>query len=85
MVERDLEHKKKSMALAYVFLIFLGTFGAHRFYVGKKGTAITQFGAYTPRVSDLLDLWNRVHIFGYRLDLGPHRSLFALWSCQSFQ
>jgi TM2 domain-containing membrane protein YozV len=42
MVQSEMEHKKKSMALAYVFLIFLGTFGAHRFYVGKKGTAITQ-------------------------------------------
>jgi TM2 domain-containing membrane protein YozV len=42
MVQSELEHKKKSMAVAYVLAIFLGTFGAHRFYVGKTGTAITQ-------------------------------------------
>lgn len=34
--------QEKSMAAAYVLLIFLGQFGIHRFYVGKVGTAITQ-------------------------------------------
>ena len=33
--------KKKSMLLAYVLWLFLGTFGAHRFYLGKIGTAVT--------------------------------------------
>jgi TM2 domain-containing membrane protein YozV len=34
--------QEKSMAAAYVLLIFLGQFGIHRFYAGKVGTAITQ-------------------------------------------
>jgi TM2 domain-containing membrane protein YozV len=31
---------KKSMGLAYVLWFFLGTFGGHRFYAGKTGTAV---------------------------------------------
>jgi TM2 domain-containing membrane protein YozV len=42
MVQSELEHKKKSMVVAYLLLIFFGGFGAHRFYVGQKGTAIAQ-------------------------------------------
>lgn len=34
--------QEKSMAVAYVLLIFLGQLGIHRFYVGKVGTGITQ-------------------------------------------
>ena len=30
----------KSVGVAYVFLIFLGNFGAHRFYIGSPGLAI---------------------------------------------
>ncbi len=32
--------KKKSMVLAYLFWLFLGSFGAHRFYLGRTGSAI---------------------------------------------
>lgn len=44
MVEKQviIVRQEKSMAAAYVLLIFLGHFGIHRFYVGKVGTAITQ-------------------------------------------
>lgn len=31
---------KKSTGVAYLLLIFLGTFGAHRFYMGRTGSAI---------------------------------------------
>ena len=34
--------QEKSMAIAYVLLIFLGQLGIHRFYVGKTGSAIVQ-------------------------------------------
>ncbi len=34
----DISHKSRLVALLLCF--FLGTFGAHRFYVGKIGTAI---------------------------------------------
>jgi len=32
--------KKKSMVLAYLLWFFLGSFGAHRFYLGKIGSAV---------------------------------------------
>ncbi len=32
---------EKSMAVAYILLIFLGTLGIHRFYLGRVGTGIT--------------------------------------------
>ena len=33
---------KKSIGVAYIFLLLLGIFGAHRFYAGKKKSAIAQ-------------------------------------------
>lgn len=35
-----MELSKKSRAVALVLALFLGGFGAHRFYVGKIGSAI---------------------------------------------
>lgn len=32
--------RKKSMVLAYLLWWFLGTFGAHRFYLGRTGSAV---------------------------------------------
>jgi len=32
--------KEKSMAVAYLLLIFLGSLGFHRFYLGKTGSGI---------------------------------------------
>lgn len=34
--------QKKSVGVAYLLWFFLGTLGGHRFYVGKKGTAVIQ-------------------------------------------
>ncbi|MGI6127279.1 MAG: TM2 domain-containing protein [Planifilum sp.] len=42
VVQSEMELKKKSMVVAYLFAFFLGIFGAHRFYVGKTGTAVAQ-------------------------------------------
>ncbi len=33
---------KKSTGVAYLLWIFLGGFGAHRFYLGETGTAVAQ-------------------------------------------
>ncbi len=33
---------RKSVGVAYLLLIFLGGFGAHRFYLGRTGTAVAQ-------------------------------------------
>ena len=42
LVEQRLANDKKSTLIAYLLLIFLGWFGAHRFYLGQTGTAIAQ-------------------------------------------
>jgi TM2 domain-containing membrane protein YozV len=36
----DPEYSEKSRLVAVLLCFFLGPFGAHRFYVGKHGTAI---------------------------------------------
>lgn len=34
--------QEKSMALAYILLIFLGQFGVHRFYLDRAGSGLAQ-------------------------------------------
>ncbi|WP_374301588.1 TM2 domain-containing protein [Paracoccus sp. (in: a-proteobacteria)] len=41
LIEQRIQNDVKSPVVAYLLLIFLGMFGAHRFYLGKTGTAIT--------------------------------------------
>lgn len=41
-VEQRLTNEKKSLAVAYILYFFLGSFGGHRFYLGRFGTAIMQ-------------------------------------------
>ena len=36
------EAQKKSTGAAYLLWLFLGGFGAHRFYLGQTGTAVAQ-------------------------------------------
>jgi TM2 domain-containing membrane protein YozV len=65
---------RRSMGAAYLLLIFLGAFGAHRFYLGRTGSAIAQlllwiFGWATSFVFVGLPLlavvvvWNIVDLF----------------------
>ncbi len=35
------ENQKKSVAVGYLLLIFFGCWGAHRFYLGRTGSAVT--------------------------------------------
>lgn len=41
LIEQRITNEAPSPVVAYLLLIFLGGFGAHRFYLGKTGTAIT--------------------------------------------
>lgn len=34
--------RKKSVAAAYILWLFLGSFGAHRFYLGRTGSGVAQ-------------------------------------------
>ncbi|MGQ3673812.1 TM2 domain-containing protein [Xanthobacter sp. TB0136] len=41
-IEARLTNEGPSMLLAYVFWFFLGLLGAHRFYLGRPGSAVLQ-------------------------------------------
>jgi TM2 domain-containing membrane protein YozV len=40
LIEQRVANDKPSMATAYVLGVFLGLFGAHRFYLDRKGSGI---------------------------------------------
>lgn len=40
LVEQRLSNESKSTLIAYLLWFFLGGFGAHRFYLGKIGSAV---------------------------------------------
>jgi len=40
LIEQRVTNEGCSTGLTYIFWWFLGVFGAHRFYTGKKGSAI---------------------------------------------
>ncbi|MGX6647553.1 TM2 domain-containing protein [Maricaulaceae bacterium MS644] len=42
LIEQRVTNDAKNIVVAYLLLIFLGLFGAHRFYLGRIGTAIVQ-------------------------------------------
>ena len=41
LIEQRVTNDTRSPVIAYFLLVFLGGFGAHRFYLGKTGTAFT--------------------------------------------
>lgn len=45
-IEARLANEGPQITLAYVFWLFLGLFSAHRFYLGKTGTAVLQIISY---------------------------------------
>jgi TM2 domain-containing membrane protein YozV len=42
LLESEVKNQGKNMVVAYILWYFLGIFGAHRFYMKKTGTAVTQ-------------------------------------------
>lgn len=40
LLESEVRNKSKNMVVAYLLWWFLGIFGAHRFYMGKTGSAV---------------------------------------------
>lgn len=40
LIEQRIANEKPSSGVAYLLCIFLGPLGAHRFYLGRKGSAI---------------------------------------------
>lgn len=46
LVEARVANEQKSTALAYVLWFFVGILSAHRFYLGRPGTAVLQILSY---------------------------------------
>lgn len=46
LVEQRLGNDRKSVGVAYLLWLFLAGFGAHRFYLGRPGTAVAQMGLF---------------------------------------
>ena len=42
LIEQRVTNDAKNIVVAYLLLIFLGVFGAHRFYLGRTGSAVVQ-------------------------------------------
>lgn len=42
LIEQRITNNAKNIVVAYLLLIFLGIFGAHRFYLGRIGSAVAQ-------------------------------------------
>ncbi|MTV81975.1 TM2 domain-containing protein [Secundilactobacillus folii] len=66
LVNSEVEKRKKSTAAAYLLCIFLGTLGAHRYYMGKTGSAIAMtlitvltlgFGTLVTGIWEIVDLF----------------------------
>lgn len=46
LIEQRVGNDGKNVVVAYLLWLFLGVFSAHRFYLGKPGTAILQMLTY---------------------------------------
>lgn len=42
LLDQEVKNRGKNMVVAYILWYFLGMFGAHRFYMGRTGSAIAQ-------------------------------------------
>lgn len=42
LIEQRIANDGKSLVVAYLLLFFFGGFGAHRFYLGRTGSAVAQ-------------------------------------------
>lgn len=63
LLQSEVQTHGKDMTVAYVLWFFLGILGAHRFYMGKSGTAVLQliltltfFGAIISGIWWLIDV-----------------------------
>lgn len=64
LLQSEVKNQGKDMAVAYVLWCLLGMLGAHRFYMGKTGTAIVQliltltfFGAIITAIWWVIDVF----------------------------
>lgn len=46
LIEQRIANEAPSLGVAYFLWLFLGLFSAHRFYVGRTGSAVAQIASY---------------------------------------
>ena len=68
LIEQKVANAKKSTGVAYLLWFFVSGFGAHRFYLGKTGTAVAQLiitviGCFTIFPLIITGLWLLVDAF----------------------
>ncbi|EJM73393.1 TM2 domain-containing protein [Pseudomonas sp. GM55] len=68
LIEQKVANAQRSTGVAYLLWFFLGGFGAHRFYLGKTGTAaaqliITIVGLFTLIPLIVTGIWLLVDLF----------------------
>lgn len=64
LLESEMKNRGKSMLVAYVLWYFLGMFGGHRFYLGRKGSAIAMLILTITVVGIIVTaVWSLVDVF----------------------
>jgi len=68
LIEQKVANAQRSTGVAYLLWFFLGGFGAHRFYLGKTGTAVAQLiitivGFFTLIPLIVTGIWLLVDLF----------------------
>jgi len=64
LIEQRVTNEKPSVGVAYILLIFIGLLGAHRFYLGRTGSAIVMLILSLTVIGLLVTaIWNLVDLF----------------------
>lgn len=74
LLESEVKNRGKNMVVAYLLWYFLGYFGAHRFYMGQTGTAVTYL------VLCLVGIITAIVFIGFFILFG----LFIWWIVDAF-
>ncbi|MFN3607648.1 MAG: TM2 domain-containing protein [Hyphomonas sp.] len=75
LIEQRVGNEKKSTGTAYLLWFFLGLFSAHRFYLGRWGTALLQMASYLILIGFLWLLIDAFLIPGMiKDDMNKHRA-----------
>jgi TM2 domain-containing membrane protein YozV len=76
LIEQRISNEKPSAGVAYLLAIFLGVLGAHRFYLGRTGSAVamllislTFFGLIITYIWVLVDLFLIPGMIREKIDL----------------
>lgn len=63
LVNSEIEKRGKNLLLAYILAIFVGTLAIHRFYLGRKGSAIAMLLLGIFSFFIISSVWTLVDLF----------------------